>query len=410
MYPRQTTCRIAEAWADTPVVVLHGPRQAGKTTLVRQFAAEQAATYVTLDDLVPRRAAVQDPEAFLAGLGEAAVIDEVQLAPELFRAIKANVDRDRRPGRFLLTGSADLALLPAIAESLAGRVERHILWPLSEAEIQGVFGDPIARLFAAAPPLADCSLVRHDYLELSVRGGFPEAVERSSPRRRGRWFESYLATMIERDLRQLANIHGLLELPRLLRGFAERAAGLLNYADLSRDVGLERTTLTRYLDLLELAFLIDRLPAWHRNASKRLRRSPKGLFVDSGLLAHLLDAGEAASPAAERKAGQLLENFAVMEIRKLLAASEVTARGYHYRTDDGAEVDLVLERPGGSLLGIEIKSAAAVADRDFRGLRSLQEAAGTDFCGGVVLHTGRQAAAFGERLWALPLGNLWSAG
>lgn len=410
MYPRLVAPRLVEALSDTPVVLLHGPRQAGKSTLVRQLAAgPHPATYVTLDDLAPRRAALADPETFVAGLGEAAVIDEVQLAPDLFRAIKANVDRDRRPGRFLLTGSADLTLLPTIAESLAGRVERHTLWPLAEAEVRGTSSDLIGRLFAGEPPRIHSDLLRDDYLRLALRGGFPEAVDRAAGRRRSQWFGAYLETIVERDVRQLANIQGLVELPRLLAAFADRATGLLNYADLGRDLAMERTTVKRYLDLLELAFLVLRLPAWHRNVGKRLRRSPKGLFVDTGLMAHLLDIGDAGTPIAERKAGPLLENFAILEVHKLLAAADLVARPYHFRAEAGAAVDLVLERQGGSLVGLEVKAAAAVGCNDFAGLRALRALAGEDFVCGIVLHSGWQTVPFGERLWAVPLSALWSA-
>lgn len=410
MYARLVTSRVLEALADTPVVLLHGPRQAGKSTLVRQIAGgDYRATYTTLDDLTPRRAALADPETFVAGLGERAVIDEVQLAPGLFGAIKANVDRDRRPGRFLLTGSADLMLLPTIAESLAGRVERHTLWPLAQAELQGTANQVLEQLFDGEPPRVESKLLRDDYLRLALCGGFPEAVARPAGRRRSQWFGAYLETMVERDVRQLANIHGALELPRLLTAYADRATGLLNYADLGRVLEMERTTVRRYLELLELTFLVRQLPAWHRNVGKRLRKSPKGLFVDTGLMAHLLDVGEPGSATADRRTGPLLENFAVMEVHKLLAAADVNARAYHYRAEDGAEVDLVLERPGGSLVGLEIKASAAVGPGDFAGLRSLQSLTGDDFRAGAVLHSGRQTVAFGERLWAAPLSVLWQS-
>jgi len=414
MYPRLVAPRIVEALADTPVVLVHGPRQAGKSTLVRQLATSaENAVYVTLDDLTPRRSALADPETFVGGLaggGGLVVIDEVQLAPDLLRAIKASVDRDRRPGRFLLTGSADVLLLPTVSESLAGRLERHTLWPLAEAEVRGATGDLVAGLFAGDPPRVESELLRGNYLELALRGGFPEVVDRPVGRRRERWFGSYLDTMVERDVRQLGNLHGLIEVPRLLTAFASRTCGLLNYADLGRDLEMERLTVKRYLDLLELAFLVDRLPAWHRNVGKRLRKNPKGLFVDTGLMAHLLGAGATDTATAERHAGALIENFAIMELRKLLVASDVWARGYHYRTEDGAEVDLVLERHGGDVVGIEVKAAAAVSPRDCRGLRSLQAAAGAEFVCGVVLYTGRQTVPLGERLWAVPMAGLWAGG
>jgi len=409
MLDRHITDRVLEALADTPVVLLHGPRQCGKSTLVQHIARNHhPARYITLDEVIPRVAAQADPETFIAELGGAAVIDEVQLVPELFMAVKASVDRDRRPGRLLLTGSADVTLLPDIAESLAGRVERLTLWPFSQAEIAGLRGNLLDHLFRSSVPHVSSDLTRQDYLELATRGGYPEAVARPAGRRRARWFASYLDTMIQRDVRRLANIEGTVDLPRLLMALADRATGLLNYTDLGRDLGMNRFTVKRYITLLQTAFLIAELPAWHRNVGKRLRKTPKVIFPDSGLLAHLLGADEPSSVTAGRRVGPLVESMVIAEVRKLQTWAEVDAAAFHFRAEDGAEVDLVLEARGGRMVAVEVKAAATLDARDLRGLRHLQELVGDDLVCGVILHAGRETVAFGERLHALPISALWA--
>ena len=409
MHPRRLTPRLLEALADTPVVLLHGPRQCGKSTLVQRLAGgDLGARYVTLDAMVPRAAATHDPETFLRELGRPAVIDEVQRVPQLFHAIKLAVDTDRRPGQLLLTGSADIALMPAISESLAGRVERLTLWPLAQCELAGTSGNLVDMLFASAPPRTSGLLGRQDYLALAIRGGFPEAVSRAAGRRRGRWFASYLDTMVERDVPQLADIDGVITLPRLLAALADRAGGLVNVADLARDLDMNRLTVKKYTTLLQMAFLTRELPAWHRSVGARLRKAPKIIFPDSGLLAHLLGADDARSAAAERRAGALIENLVVSEVMKLMSWADTEAHAHHLRTEDDVEVDLVLEARDGRLVGIEVKAAASIEARDLRGLRRLQALVGDDLMAGVILHSGSEAVAFGERLYALPISALWS--
>jgi predicted AAA+ superfamily ATPase len=407
MYPRHILARVTEALADTPVVLLQGARQTGKSTLVAQLIAQhQRASYVTLDNLAALSAAQADPTGFLADLGTPAAIDEVQLAPGLFRAIKEQVDRDRRPGRYLLTGSADVMLLPAISESLAGRIERITLWPLAESELRGTTGNFVDRLFAGELPRVTSDLTRADLLGLALRGGYPEAVARAAGRRRTGWFESYVDTMLRRDVRQLANIEGLTQMPRLLALLASRATGLLNASAVARDLGMERKTVGRYLDLLELAYLVKRLPAWSRNLGKRLTRAPKLLLTDTGVMGYLLGI-EGAGPALERAAGALLENFVGLELHKALAWSATRAGLYHYRTADGAEVDLVLERSDGAVAAVEVKAAASLTAGDFRPLQTLQATLGDDLVAGVILYGGRETVGFGPGLRALPCAALW---
>lgn len=406
MIQRHLAAAVREATADTPVLMLNGARQTGKSTLAR---AQPGFRYLTLDDTAVLSAAKSSPADFIAGLTTPTVIDEVQHAPDLFPALKAAVDRDRKPGRFLLTGSADIFLLPSISESLAGRIEILTLWPFSRGELQGSREGFVDALFAsgALPPFDSKVEGRDDLFRLAVIGGYPEAVERTDRRRRRAWFNSYITTILQRDVRAMSNIDGLTDLPRLLRLLAARATTLMNYAEISRSSGLPQSTLKRYLTLLETTFLLQRLPAWSGNLSKRLTRSPKILLVDTGLMAHLLGLQEGVVPDDGLTLGRLMENFVAMELLKQIGWSDAQPGMYHFRTTGGQEVDLVLEDAAGRVVAIEVKASATVGGRDFRHLRALEKLLGTRFRRGVVLYTGGEALAFGPRLHALPMDALW---
>ena len=399
---------IAEALDDTPVIYVNGPRQSGKSTLVSAIAEKRGHRYLTLDDAAVLAAATNDAQGFVARLRGPIVIDEVQRAPALLRAIKLAVDRDRRPGHYLLTGSADVLLLPEVSDSLAGRMEIHTLWPFSRGEIEGCRDALVDRLLA--PRSLDVPSSTEDInatIDSLFAGGYPEVIARSA-RRRGAWFGSYVTTILQRDIRDLARIEGLTELPGLLALCAARAGGLLNASELSRSSQLRLTTLKRYLALLETTFLILRVPAWAGNLSKRLVRAPKLYMCDTGLLAHLTGATPAMLATDHTRLGPLLENYVAMEIAKQLTWSDAGARLYHYRTHAGSEVDLVLEDASGSLVGIEVKSCATVSHRDFRALSTLAEAVGPRWRRGVVLYLGSEPIPFGEGLDALPLSALWT--
>jgi len=389
------------------VVFLQGPRQSGKSTLVRELLrGKHAARYVTLDDPAPLEAASSDPDAFVADLGGPVALDEVQRAPGLFRALKASVDRDRRPGRFLLTGSAQALLLPRLAEMLAGRMEVVTLWPLSQAEIEGNSENFVERLFGGK--LGGGSGAPKDLWGRVAAGGFPEALGRRDPVRRGAWFDSYVSTILQRDVLELSRIDDLSLLPRLLRLAAARAGGLLNVSEFSRSLAAPLTTLKRHLALFEATFLVQTVPAWSTNRGKRLVKSPKLYLSDSGLLAHLL--GWNGKPdMLSRETGMILENFVAMELLKLSGWAPFAVTLHHYRTFAGREVDFVLEGPGGNLVGVEVKAASAVGPDDFKGLRELQADAGERFHRGVVLYTGKDQVSFGKGLNAVPMGALWAS-
>lgn len=409
MYSRHITPLLHEALADTPVVLLNGARQTGKSTLIQALAEQQGRRYLTLDDHVTLAAASSDPAGFIAGLPTNVALDEVQRAPDLFLAIKAAVDRDRKPGRFLLTGSANVLLLPNIADSLAGRMEALSLWPLSGSEIAGNPARNLADwLFNGdlnALHIPPCE--RSQLIDRLVAGGFPEAVERTQERRRAAWFDSYLQAILYRDVRELARVEQLTEIPNLLHLLATRSASLLNFAELSRTSNLTQTTLKRYFTLLETLFLVYRLPSWERNPGKRLVKSPKVFLSDTGLLAHL------ANWTAERMAvenglpGGLVESFVLGELLKHLAFSAQRLTLWHYRTQSNIEVDFILENRMGKLTGVEVKASATVDSKDFKGLRHLQETEPDTFQRGIVLYSGREVVPFGEHLFAVPLSMWW---
>lgn len=410
MYQRNIAFRIDEAMGDTPVVLVIGPRQSGKSTLVTRIAADRGVPYRTLDDATALAAAGSDPSGYLRGLGDRAVIDEVQRVPELALAIKASVDRDRRPGRFILTGSTNVMTVPILSDSLAGRVEVIYLNPLSQGEIVGVRETFAEALFSSAFPATahSTAMTRGDLVRRVLTGGFPEATTRRSEMRRQSWFDSYVSTVIQRDVRDISRIAELSDLPRVLLTLAQRTGSLLNASELSRTTGIAATTLSRYLDILGAIFLFHRLPAWSANVGKRLVKAPKIHLVDSGMAGALCRLDEATASEQGDRFGPLLETFVVQEIRKQRTWSRLSYREYHYRSSAGAEVDCVLEAPDGRVVGIEVKGSATVRAGDFRGLRSLRDDAGKRFIRGVILFDGRESVVFDDDLAAIPIDALWS--
>ena len=410
MYRRNILERVNAALADTRVVLLNGARQVGKSTLAQQLAQQRGGQYLTLDDPVIAELARTDPSALVDGATGLTVIDEVQSAPALFPALKREVDRNPVPGRFLLTGSANVFMLPTAAESLAGRMEVLTLEPLSQAEIAGSSHNLVDALFDPAPwARRTVRTDRADVVRRLVASGFPEALGRSDPQRRDAWFRAYLASLLQRDVRDYASIEGLHDMPRLLSLLAARTSSLLNMAEVSRATGIAHSTLRRYLALLEALFIVQPLPAWSANLGKRLVKAPKLHLIDAGLAAHLQGHIDPAALAVSPQLGPLLENFAVQEIRRHLRSAATAPTAWHFRTAAGREVDLVLAAPGGRVVGIEVKASASLSQGDFNGLRELASAAGKGFARGIVLYTGEQLLPFEDHLWAVPLGVLWAA-
>jgi len=408
---RHLTTGLLHALEDSPVTLLVGARQVGKSTLCQAIAGhDHPARYLTLDDPTVQAAALADPHGFIDSFTGPVVLDEIQRAPQLFNALKMEVDRKRRPGRYLLTGSANVLLLPSVSESLAGRMEVLTLWPLSQGEIDGREEAFMDRVFGSAPLSGPPSKApRGDALLRLIRGGYPEVVRRSDPGRRQAWLRSYLLTLLQRDVKELAQIEGLAALPRLLSLLAARTATSANYADLARVVGLPVSTLKRYLVLFEMLFLIRTIPAWSNNLSKRLIKTPRLVFVDTGILAHLTGATPERLQMEPTHTGPLLENFVTMELVKQAGWNRYHPEVFYFRTHAGQEVDVVLEAKDGKVVGIEVKAATTVKSGDFRGLQALQEAARKKLHRGIVLYQGKETVPFGKNQWAMPMDALWSA-
>lgn len=412
MIQRHITDSILPALADTPVVLVNGARQTGKSTLVQSLTRNQyPARYVTLDEPGMLAAAHRDAAGFLRGLEGPVVLDEIQLAPEMFRNIKLEVDRNRQPGRFLLTGSANVLMLPRLSDSLAGRMEILTLWPFSQGELKGSRETFVDTLFAKSlgNPVVP-ALDRPALIDRILAGGYPEVISRTSAARRRAWFDSYINTMIQRDVREIADIEGRTQLPRLLELLAIQAMSLLNMSEVSRSMGIPHTTLKRYLSLLEATFLIQTLPAWSGNVRKRLIRSPKIMLNDTGLMAHLLALERKRLLADSPAVGPLLESFVAQELGKQITWSSARPKLFYYRTAAGREVDFVLEGAGGRLVGIEVKASATLDKKDVRGLDDLAETTGKRFHRGILLYTGTEVIPFTRKVHALPISALWHVG
>ncbi|GGK65553.1 ATP-binding protein [Nocardia camponoti] len=405
--PRHAEAVVSEAMDDTRVVLINGARQCGKSTLVRLAGKGRDAQWRDLDTALTRQAALADPDGFV-DVGEPMIIDEIQRAPELLLSIKARVDTDPRPGRFLLTGSARVLGLRALPDTLVGRMETVELWPFSQGEIDGKPDRFIDAAFAHGDELRHESTVsRAEYAERIVRGGFPEAIARINEKRRRAFFSSYLGDLIARDITQLAEIERTTQMRALVKMLAARSGQLLAISTLSNELGISASTVTRYLALLEEVFLVKRIPAWSRNISSRATSTPKLAFVDSGIAAHQLGADARSLLRPDSAFGGLLEGFVLSELARQITWSDEDVELFHYRTRDQIEVDAVLENRRGEVVGIEVKAASTVTDRDFRGLRHLAERLGDDFRVGIVFHTGQQTFSFGPKMLAVPISALW---
>ena len=401
---------LLEALAESRATALLGARQVGKSTLVRDLAAnEYPARFFNLDDELTANAARSDPIGFVADITGPAVIDEIQRVPGLLLAIKRRLDENQARGQFLLTGSANILTLPTVADALPGRVEYVNLWPFSQGELQGrretfadgLFEGRFARISAA--PVGRAAVA-----ELLARGGYPEAQERTA-RGRSRFFSSYIASIVGRDLEDVGNVRNVENIERLLRVIATRSASLTSFHGMAGELGVDKNTVAAHTKILEDLFLVRQLRPWHVNLGSRQIKTAKAYLVDCGLLAHLIGTNKRRIAEDSGLAGAILESFVAMELSRQSDWAQEPVSLFHYRDKAQREVDVVLERNSGEIAGVEVKAAATVSSADFAGLRYLREKLGAHFKAGVVLHTGAETLPFGDRLAAVPLSGLWTS-
>ncbi len=406
--PRNISAEIFDALDTSPVLLLNGARQTGKSTLAHWIAKQREFDYITLDDFTVLNAVAEDPVGFMASFERPLIIDEVQKAPPLFVTIKQLVDRDRRPGRFLLTGSANIFMLPKLSESLAGRVRIITLWPFSCDELRRTHNRFIDALFARRFPRVDGEdFSRAEWIAMMLNGGYPEVQNLPTQKHRRDWFSAYITTILQRDVKDIAQIAGLHELPRLLSLIAAQNGSLLNLSSLARDAGLVLMTLKRYVTVLEAAFLIKRVPAWFRNIGKRLIKAPKIYLTDTGLFSYLTGADAQRIQTDSRLLGQLTESWVMQELMKQASWSATRPDIYTYRSAAGQEIDFILENRSGQIVALEVKASAQVTSSDFKSLSDLKERVGPQFVRGVILYAGERTVPFGPDLLAVPLSAFW---
>ena len=409
MFKRLVEHNIREALQDTPVVYIMGPRQSGKTTVVKNIIDDNWI-YITLDDSTQLNLVKSDPIGYIRNLpqGKSIVLDEVQRLPELFVSIKQSVDENRTPGRFLLTGSANALLLPKLSDSLAGRMETILLTTLSEYEILERTPSFLNLVLNGEAPSTKEIRVRNYLINRIISGCFPEPIQREKESRIQSWYNSYLHTLIQKDIRDLGHIEHHSDMTKLLTVLSLYSGRLINFSELGERVNLDRVTVKKYMDLLEQLFLIDSLSPWHTNAYKRLIKSHKLHVVDTGIICASRGLNKEKLIAYPELYGALLETFVFNELKKQSNFIEEKLYFSHYRDKDKVEIDIIIENSLDEIIAIEVKAASTINQKDLTGLKKLKEIAKNRFKIGVLLYDGDHTTSFGENLYAVPIAALWS--
>jgi len=411
---RRVSRLLAIRVVEEPVIALHGPRSVGKSTVLRMFADAHRVEVVDLDDIEVREA-VAGNLGLVTGGPTPLCIDEYQRLPEILDGIKARLNREgSRPGTAVITGSTRQDALPATAQALTGRLHAVTIWPLSQGELEGVRENLLEGLRAdpdrVVPQHPSSPTARESYVSRVCAGGLPLAVRRSEASR-GRWFDDFVRQSVERDALELSLIRQRQAMVDLLTHLAAQTGQLLNVSKAAEAVGVDRKTAEAHLRLLEDRFLVVRLPAWGKTLRSRVSARPKVLVVDSGLAARLLRISPAKlttlDPAALTDFGHLLETFVVGELRKQASWLDEPVTLGHWRTSDGAEVDLVVEFDDGAVVAFEVKANERATAPAFKGLEQLREALGPRFRAGVVLTTGRRSYTYADRLHVMPIDRIW---
>ncbi|WP_296183039.1 ATP-binding protein [uncultured Mobiluncus sp.] len=408
--PRNARVLAEEILSDTPVLTVSGARQVGKSTLVSQLLENRSHRLLNLDNAATLQAAQTDPDGFVRQFPEGIVaIDEIQRVPALLRAIKAALDEDRRPGRFIVTGSSNLMNLKGAEESLAGRAETLRLRGFSRGERKGITEDFAANAWNPHPQLPASDLERIDYLRMITESSFPEIAE-ATPRRRDRWVQAYVERVLTKDATDLYGIQYPDRLRVLLGKVASQGTSEFVAAHVSRELNIPERSVPGYLNALKNVFLIDVLPAWGTNLTRRVISKPKVFLQDPATAASLVgvDATSLEMQISSSFTGGLLESFVATELLKQREWSAIPFKLFHFRDSTGKEVDLVMESRGREIVGVEVKAAVSLQGKDFSGLRHLQKLAGEKFRCGILLYAGKESLPMGPGLWAMPISALWS--
>ena len=404
-YPRYIKPRVLESLKDSPVVLIHGPRQCGKTTLTRIVGEHKRYEYISFDDNVVLSSATEDPIGFVASLPKKVILDEVQKAPHIFSALKMSVDNHRVPGRFILTGSANILSMPKLSDSLAGRMQILQLHPLSQEEINQSPPYFLSTIFKDKFKVKKIRKISTHIIDRIITGGFPVAVKFSTHRKKAVWYRNYTETLLKRDIMDISRVRSIDAIPKLLALSSAHTAQLVNFTTLSKAFQISRATIVDYMTLLEQMFFVTKLPPWHTSHFRRLIKTPKIHLSDAGLACAMLGLNTFSLKRNRNLLGQLLETFVFQELLRQASYSKHHHVFFYYRDKKGTEVDIVIERDR-LITGIEVKASATVNRGDFKGLFALKKTIGKRFVCGVVLYDGEMSLSFGNQMYALPLNVL----